>query len=65
MARGGLSNVDRDDAVLVALNIASELFLVKEKSEDFARSVDRRLSSLITLIDHGVAVTTGPVRPPN
>ena len=34
MARGGLSSVDRDDAVLVALNIASELFLVKEKSED-------------------------------
>lgn len=65
MARGGVSSVDRDDAVLVALNIASELFLVKEKSEDFARSVDRRLASLITLIDHGVAVTTGPVRPPN
>ena len=65
MARDGLSSVNRDDAVLVALNIASELFLVKEKSEALAQSLDRRLSSLITLIDHGVAVTTGPVGPPS
>jgi cell division protein ZapA (FtsZ GTPase activity inhibitor) len=65
MARGGVSTVNRDDAVLVALNIASELFLVKEKSEDLARSLDRRISSIITLIDHGGVVTTGSVRPPS
>lgn len=65
MARAGVSSVTRDDAVLVALNIASELFLVKEKGEELARSMDRRLSSLITLIDHGVALTTGPVSPPS
>lgn len=65
MASAGVSSVTRDDAVLVALNIASELFLAKEKGDEFVRSMDRRLSSLITLIDHGVALTTGPVAPPS
>jgi len=65
MARDGVSSVTRDDAVLVALNIASELFLAKKKGEDLARSLDRRISSIITLIDHEVPVTTGPVGPPS
>ena len=46
------SGVTREDAILVALNIASELALVKQKSEDLAQSLDRRLASLVTLIDH-------------
>ena len=38
------SGVTREDAILVALNIASELALVKQKSEDLAQSLDRRLA---------------------
>lgn len=52
---GSPSNVKREDAILVALNIASELFLARHKSEDLAKSLDRRLASLVTLIDRSVA----------
>ncbi len=49
------SAVQRDHAILAALNIASELFLVREKSQDLATSVDRRLASLVTLLDQSAA----------
>ena len=55
----------REDAVLVALNIASELFLVRDRGEKLAQSLDHRISSLVALIDHGISVTTGPVQPPS
>ena len=56
---------NQDDAVLVALNIASELFLVRDRSADFAKSLDRRISSLVALIDHGISVTTDSSLPPS
>jgi len=54
---GRASAVQRDHAILAALNIASELFLVRERSGEFATSIDRRIQSLVALIDQ--AVTEG------
>jgi len=49
------SAVQRDHAILAALNIASELFLVRERGQDLATSVDRRLQSLVTLLDQSAS----------
>lgn len=51
---GRPSAVQRDHAILAALNIASELFLLRERSGELAASVDRRLQSIVALIDQSV-----------
>jgi cell division protein ZapA len=60
------SAVQRDHAILAALNIASELFLVRERGQDLALTLDRRLQSLVTLLDQsaggGDVTSAGPNR---
>jgi cell division protein ZapA (FtsZ GTPase activity inhibitor) len=46
--------VQRDHAILAALNIASELFLLRDRSEHLARSVDRGLQTVLALVDRAV-----------
>ncbi len=54
MVGGRASAVQRDHAILAALNIASELFLLRENSAELAGSVERRLQSIVALIDQSV-----------
>lgn len=54
MSGGRPSAVQRDHAILAALNIASELFLLRERSGELAGSVERRLQSIVALIDQSV-----------
>lgn len=54
MTGGRASAVQRDHAILAALNIASELFLLRERSGELASSVERRLQSIVALIDQSV-----------
>jgi cell division protein ZapA len=57
---GRASAVQRDHAILAALNIASELYLLRERSGDVVASVDRRLQSIVALIDQAVTPDDHP-----
>ncbi len=52
---GDPAAVQRDHAILASLNIASELFLLRDRGGELAKLLDRRLHSLVTLIDQSVA----------
>ena len=54
LSGGRPASVQRDHAILAALNIASELFHVQRQSSLDSRSLDARLGSLVALIDETV-----------
>ena len=49
--------MQRDHAILAALNIASELFHLQRQSGQMSRSIDAKLGSLVALIDETVNET--------
>jgi len=51
---GRASAVQRDHAILAALNIASELFLLRRRSMEVTTGIDRRLHSLVALLDQSL-----------
>jgi len=55
LAGGRPASVQRDHAILAALNIASELFHLKRQRSQTARSLDASLGSLVALIDEAVS----------
>ena len=55
LSGGRPASVQRDHAILAALNIASELFHVQRQSSVSARNIDARLGSLVELIDETVS----------
>lgn len=58
LAGGGASAVQRDHAILAALNIASELFLLRDRTTRFRGAVGDTLDHLVSRIDSAVAPTT-------
>jgi cell division protein ZapA (FtsZ GTPase activity inhibitor) len=55
-------SVRREHAILVALNIASELFLLRETSDQLADQLDTSLGALLVQVDEALAdlpATTG------
>jgi len=54
LSGGRPASVQRDHAILAALNIASELFHVQRQCSLDSRSLDARLGSLVALIDEAV-----------
>ncbi|MBJ96194.1 MAG: hypothetical protein CMP23_17165 [Rickettsiales bacterium] len=54
LAGGRPGSVQRDHAILAALNIASELFHLKRQRTQTARTVDDRLGDMVALIDEAL-----------
>jgi len=54
IAGGRPDTVRRDHAILAALNIASELFLLRESGEKLAESLDARIGEVMELIDQTI-----------
>jgi len=54
LSGGRPASVQRDHAILAALNIASELFHLKRQGTQLTRSLDASMSSLVALIDEAV-----------
>ena len=52
-------SVRRDHAILAALNIASELFLVREQRAGLIDEADRGLASMQAMLDRDLAIPTG------
>jgi cell division protein ZapA (FtsZ GTPase activity inhibitor) len=59
VAGGRPDGVRRDHAILTALNIASELFLVREQRAGLIDEADRSLASMQALLDRDLAIPTG------
>jgi cell division protein ZapA (FtsZ GTPase activity inhibitor) len=56
---GGVgASMQRDHAVLAALNIASELFLVRQRAHDLGDGLDHALTELIACAERGIAEMT-------
>ncbi len=55
LAGGSASAVQRDHAILAALNIASELFLLRDRTTRFRGAVSETLDQLVGRIDRAVA----------
>ena len=54
LSGGRPASVQRDHAILAALNIASELFHLKRQSTQRMHSLDASMGSLVALIDEAV-----------
>ncbi|HCP46631.1 MAG TPA: hypothetical protein DIU15_11335 [Deltaproteobacteria bacterium] len=73
IAGGRPDTVRRDHAILAALNIASELFLLRDSGEKLAESLDARLCEVMELIEQtidrdeeeGAGGSSGSSSPPN
>jgi cell division protein ZapA (FtsZ GTPase activity inhibitor) len=59
LAGGSASAVQRDHAILAALNIASELFLLRDRTTRFRGALSETLDHLVTRIDSAVSASTG------
>jgi cell division protein ZapA len=57
LAGGSASAVQRDHAILAALNIASELFLLRERTTRLRGAVGDSLDRLVVRLDRAVAST--------
>ncbi len=57
LAGGSASAVQRDHAILAALNIASELFLLRDRTTRFRGAVSDTLDQLVGRIDSAVATS--------
>ena len=54
---GSVAAVQRDHAILAALNIASELFLLRERRDEMAMVVESSLDRLVARIDEVVGAS--------
>lgn len=66
VAGGSADQVQKDHAILAALNIASELFIAREGREELRSDMERNLSSVQALLDHALTLPgpTGPISGP-
>ena len=55
VAGGDPAAVQRDHAILAALNIASELFLLRARNDELASAVDGAIGELVERIDRVLA----------
>ncbi len=54
---GDAASVQRDHAILAALNIASELFLMRERHDDIANVAESMIDQLVDRIDQVIGTS--------
>lgn len=66
LADGRAEDVDKHHAILAALNIASELFQLREQTEGLVGHLDARVGHLLQVVDASLAdfpLSTGSLHP--